>query len=199
MSIDDLGPVSIKRKSGQEPFRLGNEALEHSLLDFWQWATSNLLVNTTRGVLAEYIVALDLGVADGIREVWDAFDLLLPDGIKIEVKSGAYLQSWRQTALSRVVFSISPARQFDDSLNDYGVEYVRSADVYVFAVLNHKDKQAIDPLNLAQWEFYVLLTRILDEKYPTQKTIGLSSLLALKPIIAHFGEIRKAVYKALVG
>ena len=43
-----------------------------------------------RGLLAEYIVAHALDLADAVRSEWDAYDLLLPNGIKIEVKSRNY-------------------------------------------------------------------------------------------------------------
>ena len=32
--------------------------------EFWEWAYDDLLANTTRGVLAEYIVAKALGIRD---------------------------------------------------------------------------------------------------------------------------------------
>jgi hypothetical protein len=51
--------------------------------------------NATRGVV-EYVVALAFGVdVSDIRERWATFDLLTPSGIKVDVKSAAYLQSWR--------------------------------------------------------------------------------------------------------
>lgn len=35
----------------------------HTLADFWSWAHSDLMGNTERGILAEYIVACSLGIA----------------------------------------------------------------------------------------------------------------------------------------
>jgi hypothetical protein len=48
-----------------------------------------------RGVLAEYIVALAMGIdtEEGVRREWDAYGLVLGDGTKVEVKSAAYIQS----------------------------------------------------------------------------------------------------------
>ena len=82
------------RKTGEEKFRVGGTEFGTSLLDFWRWSASDLVSNATRGVLAEYIVATALGLADGVRREWDAFDLLTKDGVRVEVKSAAYLQSW---------------------------------------------------------------------------------------------------------
>ncbi len=55
--------------------------------DFWKWAFFNLADNTIRGVLAEFIVGTSLGVDfSEPRSFWDDFDLLTPDGIRVEVK-----------------------------------------------------------------------------------------------------------------
>lgn len=50
--------------------------------------------NTVRGVIAEFLVASALGISGDMREAWSPFDLLTEDGIKIEVKSSAYVQQW---------------------------------------------------------------------------------------------------------
>jgi hypothetical protein len=49
-------------RSGKEPFHSGGLDLGFSLLEFWRWRSSDLVSNTLRGVLAEFIVAkaLDL-------------------------------------------------------------------------------------------------------------------------------------------
>ena len=51
-----------------------------------------------RGVVAEYLVAQALGVAGGVREEWAPYDVDAPGGIRVEVKSAAYIQSWNQRA-----------------------------------------------------------------------------------------------------
>jgi hypothetical protein len=93
---DELPPLSEARKSGKEHFRYDFKNLNFTLKNFWQWAYSDLVGNVRRGVLAEYIIAEALGLTDKIRAEWDAFDLLTEKGLKIEVKSAAYIQSWRQ-------------------------------------------------------------------------------------------------------
>lgn len=71
-----LGPLPVDRKSGREPFCDGTQHLGFSLLDFWQWSSSDLISNTLRGRVAEFLVAQALGVAGGVRKEWDSFDLL---------------------------------------------------------------------------------------------------------------------------
>ena len=91
----DFPALTVKRKTGDEPFSVNGRPTGFVLLNFWQWLASDLVDNALRGALAEYIVACDLGIADGTRPGWNAYDLITPEGIKVEVKSAAYLQSWQ--------------------------------------------------------------------------------------------------------
>lgn len=144
-------------------------------------------------MLAEYIVACDLGVENGTRTEWDAHDLITNEGVKVEVKSCAYLQSWHQSKLSNIVFSIPPTMGWDASTNTTGVISKRQADVYVFCLLSHQIKSTLNPMDFNQWEFFVLPTEVLNAKASLQKTISLGSLLRLSPIRVIFGGIGKAI------
>ncbi len=96
---DSFAALIVECKTGNEPLHQDGNPLGETLLDFWRWSASDLVSNATRGVLAEYIVATALGLAGGVRVEWDPFDLLSQEGAKIEIKSAAYLQSWRQRIL----------------------------------------------------------------------------------------------------
>jgi hypothetical protein len=89
-----LDRIEAERKCGTERFRNGTTLLDFNLLDFWQWSSSDLVSNALRGRVAEFLVAQALGVSDGIRNEWDSYDLRSPSGLRIEVKSAAYLQTW---------------------------------------------------------------------------------------------------------
>ena len=67
--------------------------------------------------------------------------------------------------------------------------------MYVFCVLAHKDKSTVNPLDLSQWDFYVLDTKVLNDKVPKQKTITLSSLLKLNPSQIKYDELANEIYK----
>ena len=86
---DELEHLVAKRMLGSEPFHYSGKPLGLDILGFWQWSASNLLSNAARGVLAEYIVACALGVADGVRATWEPYDLDTEEGVKVEVKSSA--------------------------------------------------------------------------------------------------------------
>ena len=123
------------RKTGGERFRSGQAEMDFTLLDFWQWAASDLVSNTGRGHLAEFIVARALGLGIGdVRREWDPYDLLMNE-IKIEVKSAAYVQSWFQKKLSVISFNVPARRGYDPETNTVEPEPKRHADVYVFALL----------------------------------------------------------------
>lgn len=97
--------------TGNEHFTYEGMPVGILLNDFWAWNSSDLLNNTLRGALAEFIVASAVGIdTTKAREDWTAYDLLTESGRKIEVKCSAYLQSWNTEKLSRVQFSIRPAR-----------------------------------------------------------------------------------------
>lgn len=164
---------------GDECFCIGKQTLSLSLLDFWRWSGSNLLDNTMRGMLAEYLVAAAIGAQETVRQEWSAWDLTTPSGAKIEVKSAAYLQNWHQEKPSAIRFGIQPTQGWDDATGKYDRELRRQADYYVFCLFTPKKKSAADPLQLEQWTFYPLAARILNQQCKNQKTIGLTRILEL--------------------
>ena len=194
MSHDDLDSrVSTARKTGTERFHADGELLPFDLLGFWQWSSSDLVSNALRGTLAEFLVACDLNVSDGVRAQWDAYDLRIKDGVKVEVKSAAYVQSWAQSKLSQISFDIRPTIGWDAETNKTSTERKRQSDVYVFALLKHKDKATIDPMEVQQWGFYVLPTEVLNDKLTDQRQICLSKLLELNPTCVAFGHVADVI------
>lgn len=191
--MDYLGQVDILSKTGEEKFEVAGTSLPITLLEFWQWSQSDLLNNTLRGVLAEFIVAKALGVEDKCRIEWDSYDLLSPSGLKIEVKSSAYLQSWTQTKYSNISFDIANKRAWNKEQAVYSEQSNRNSDFYVFCLLHHKDKQTVNVLDLSQWTFFVLKTLVLNEKRPKGKKIGLNALLKLNPQKCSFEDLTKSI------
>jgi hypothetical protein len=140
--------------------------------DFWQWAFSDLQMNDIRGVLAEYIVAKALDIPLNVRNTWDDYDLETPGGLKIEVKSGGYLQSWDQKGLSKITFGGLRGQAWDREQCCYLGESLYRADVYVFAVQTAETHEAFNPLDLSQWEFYILPVAVISKR--GTKSIALS-------------------------
>jgi hypothetical protein len=193
--VDNLGQIQVKRKFGRESFHADGSNLSFSLLDFWQWSGSDIVSNVTRGVLAEYIVACALGIdTRGAREEWAAYDLQLPSGIKIEVKSAAFIQSWSQKQYSSIIFKTPKTQAWARETNEFSVETKRQADLYIFALLHHKEKATIDPLDVNQWKFYVLRTSDINARKRSQHSMTLKTLCGLCESSSYF-ELPEAVQK----
>ncbi len=193
---NELSRISPARRIGDEPLHSNGESLGITLLDFWRWSSSDLVSNATRGVLAEFIVAHALGIAlDGVRNEWDAFDLITSEGITVEVKSAAFIQSWAQRSLSSIVFRVPKTRAWSADTNVQAKESRRQAQIYVFALLAHQHKTSIDPLNVSQWRFYVLPATILDARTRSQHSITLRNLEALAGTAVSYDDLREAVHQ----
>lgn len=180
-------------KSGQERLVYNNGQLKFTLLDFWRWSASDILSNATRGILAEFLVATAANIdITKVRDEWSAYDLVTPTGIKLEIKSAAYLQSWFQRALSTISFSTKLARHWDSETNIQSTVAKRHADVYVFCLLKHENKSTVDPLNLDHWDFYVLATQELNNYTRSQYSITLKSLKNLTRATC-YGELNDEI------
>ncbi|MCU0322283.1 MAG: hypothetical protein MUE72_07695 [Chitinophagaceae bacterium] len=180
--MQELDKINATIKNGKEPLTYNEEVLNFSILDFWRWSVSDLLSNATRGRFAEFIVATSINIClTEVREEWDKYDLITSDGIKIEVKSASYLQSWSQKKLSTISFSTKAAIDLENLQNNPK----RHADVYVFCLLKHDNKKTVDPLNMNQWEFYILATKELNYYKRSQHSITLKSLQRLTQPIAY--------------
>ncbi len=191
-------PPDSTVKSGDERFFANGKPLSLSLLGFWRWAYSELLNNTQRGILAEYLVKEALQVNYDYRVNWTDYDLTSTDGLKIEVKSASYLQSWQQKQLSAIRFDIAKKSSWTEE-NGRSSSKNRSSDIYIFCLLKEKDEDKVNPLNLDQWEFLVIRTKDLDENCGEQQSIGLNPLLRLNPVVVKYDQLHAAVSEIAKG
>ena len=185
--MESLGEIHATLKTGDERLVYKNEQLQFTLLDFWRWNSSDLVSNATRGRFAEYIVATATNIdISQVRDEWGNYDLETTDGIKIEVKSSAYFQTWAQKALSIISFGIKAAESWD-LITLLRIEPPkRSADVYVFCLLHpQENKQNTNPLIMDQWEFYVLATEEVNNYKRSKSSITLNSLRGLTKAVEY--------------
>ena len=194
-----LGRLRVAPRTGDEPLHANGLPLGPRLGDFWRWSASDLVSNVARGVFAEFLVAHALGIdTSGVRDGWAAFDLVTPDGIRVEVKSAAYVQSWWQRRLSPITFSVRRTRAWSADTGFMAAEAMRQADVYVFSLLAHADKTTIDPLNVDQWRFFVVATAVLNARTRSQHSITLNTLRRITPEL-RLAEVARAVAAAAAG
>lgn len=172
--------------TGNEEFTLHGTNAGITVTDFWRWAFSDLIDNTQRGVMAEFLVYSSLNRITfpdiQIRENWLPFDVTSPSGRRIEVKSAAYIQTWTpENIFSQIQFDIGKKLAWDNATATSATIAKRNCDLYVFCLFTAKTKD-VSLLDLDYWDFYVLPTSVLDRKVPEQKGIALSSLLKLDPV-----------------
>lgn len=192
----DFGKIKIEQKTGDERLTFKDCETGLKLIDFWQWSVSDLVSNATRGRFAEFIVASAIKCnLEIIRDEWSPYDLTSPEGIKIEVKSASYLQSWFQRDFSKISFSIKAARIWDSQTNKHGPIPSRQSDVYVFCLLKHKDQQTLNPMNLDQWEFYVVPTSEINNYKRSNTSITLKSLQNMTSAV-DYDQIQQTIVEA---
>lgn len=144
--------------------------------DYWRWAFSNVMDNTLRGALAEFIVARALGLTCRNRNDWAAWDLTTETDLKLEIKSPSYWQWWHQEKASRIQFSVSPARRWNPDTNKLEGEVKRHSHAYVFCLLAESDREKVKPLKLEQWVFFVVQTKLINQHFPKAKSLSLQMI-----------------------
>ena len=188
-----MEPIPIEYSRGESKFTSTEVNTDLNLLDFWSWAFSDVLTNTTRGILAEFIVATALGInTKQPRDGWAKFDLEY-ENYGIEIKSASYHQRWFQKQMSTISFNIPTSRAWDASTNELEEQSQRQADLYVLCLLSEKDRDQVNPLNLDQWKFWIIDTRFLDERKRSQKSITYNSLIKEVGEPVSFHQIRQSV------
>lgn len=169
----------IPRLCGDEPFKTGGnpgQSLKFGTVrDFWSWSSSELSDNTLRGVLGEYYVALALSPDDPFElrmKAWSSWDLQTPGGLRIEVKTSGRRQSWDKNPGRRrkkrspysPKWGVSKSKVYCEDHDEYSKSKCRPAHLYVLCMHTQTDVDKIDARDLTQWKFYVLATKVLNEK-----------------------------------
>ena len=188
--------IEPKQHIGNEQFMDAEGYPLSSLLEFWRWAYSDLIGNTGRGMIAEYLVACALGISKEPRISWGSYDLKSREGIRIEVKTSGYIQTWGQEELSKISFGIQKTHGLDNETNKSDSELKRQADVYIFCVHKHTDQDTINPLDVLQWDFYILLTKVLDKECGNQKTISLKGIKKIGAVKCEYEQLYEKVVAA---
>ncbi len=144
-------------------------------VEFWNWAYSDFLSNSLRGILAEFVVGSALGCLDKQRKEWDAYDLFYKNK-RIEVKCAAYLQTWEQKEHSVIRFDIAEKASWYADENKYAEKIERPADYYVFSVFSETDRNLANPLDVEQWFFLIMTKAQIAQHFGRNKTVGLSAI-----------------------
>ncbi|MFA7586476.1 hypothetical protein ACVENA_19455 [Sphingopyxis sp. 550A] len=139
-----------------------------------------LVTNVLRGHVAEAIIALALEPEWSLCSAdYAGWDFERADGLRLEVKQSAAMQSWSTGKPSKAIFDVAARTGYWESGTEWIAKEGRPAHLYVFAhhgvYGDHADHR--DP---AQWEFYVVPTSAL----PDVKQISLSRIKLIAAAVA---------------
>ena len=170
----------MKKIFENTPFVNGNESLGITMLDFWKYQYSNIY--DMQEYIAEFIVGKALGINEPMnRDGWTLWDIDY-QGKRIEVKQTSYYHSWQEKIANGKIsqqrtFSITPAfTRYKDSTTSYE----RQNDIYVFCLNTGTNEEESYPLDMANWEFYVVPTSVINDNCaPAQKSISLGKVRKL--------------------
>ena len=166
--------------SGKEQFTIHGKKTNMSMLEMWRMKYSNIY--DIHDSIAEYIVAKALGKEKlDNTDYWTLYDIDY-HGVRIEIKETAYYHSFNEAGAKR-----SQRRTFDigkrySKYKDSKSEKKRQNDIYVFCLNTGNEKEDSYPLEMDNWEFYVVPTKLINEKCGDNKTISLGKVKTLTEI-----------------
>ena len=183
----------MKKITENTLFVNGDESLGMTMLDFWKYQYSNIY--DIQEYIAEFIVGKALGINEPMnRDGWTLWDIDYK-GKRIEVKQTSYYHSWQEKIANGKIsqqrtFSITPAfTRYKDSTT----AYERQNDIYVFCLNTGTNEAESYPLDMANWEFYVVPTKIINDNCASeQKTISLGKVRKLAPL-TRFNELKNVI------
>jgi hypothetical protein len=174
-----LNPVEKGTRVDPEDILVGLDGEKHTVLDFWHWSFSDMCDDVLKGQFAEWLVTLLLGLRCERQLHWPNTDVVTQTGVRIEVKSSSYWQSWKLWGEGGKPKPVSVASQTQERRISFAGLKIRDdkpgsepdyhSDLYVFAFQTQRDPRLWNALDLRQWEFYMLTKDEL-------KTIGTGSV-----------------------
>ena len=179
--------------NGEEKFVFENQELPFTMLDFWKFHYTNIY--DLQDKIAEFIVAKALGVdVAQNNEYWTLWDVSYR-GKRIEVKETSYYHSFNKDGKisQNRTFGITMANGSYDLEKSRNSLFCRQNDVYVFCLNTGETRETSYPLDLSNWEFYVVPTNVINEKCGNNKTISLGRIKSLGFVPKKYNELRQEV------
>ena len=178
--------------SGNETFKHNGIEMGFNVMDYWRFQFSNLIDNL--GFVAEFLIAQALNKDEPDNaNGWTVYDLGYR-GKRIEVKATSYWQSWKKSHIISEIRTFSIKKTYVDYQNNKS-EMARQNDIYIFCLDKGKTEEAANPLNLENWDFYVVPTKYINVTFGNQKTLSLKRLKGMKSYNKEitWNEIKKVV------
>ena len=179
--------------TGKEKFVFDKVELGFDYTDFWRFHYSNIY--DLQDKIAEFIVSKALGIDHAQNDqYWTLWDVSYRNK-RIEVKETSYYHSFNEEGKvsKQRVFGITKANGSYDSANSGNSDFCRQNDIYVFCLNIGDTRETSYPLNLNNWEFYIVPTAIIDEKCGNNKTISLGRIKGLGFEAKRYDEIKTEI------
>lgn len=182
------GEISTtSQQAGEQAFGIGDVIAKVSQVAFGK----PLVTNVLRGHVAEAIIALALEPEwSWCSADYAGWDFERADGLRLEVKQSATMQSWSTGKPSKAIFDVAARTGYWEAGTEWIAKAGRPAHLYVFAHhgIYGDDADHRDP---SQWGFYVVPSHAL----PDVKKLGLatiSTLTSAVPVAALANTVRAA-------
>lgn len=176
--------------TGNERFRYNGKDLDLNILEFWQYKFSEIY--DRQDEIAEYIVEKALGLKKSQNtEYWTLWDIDYR-GMRIEVKETAYFHSWDKPGEPRSMQRSWGIGKAYSEYMDPTTEKVRNNDIYVFCLITGFERKDANPLNLDNWEFYVVPTNLINRECGDNKTISLGRVRSFSPC-TKYPELKRTI------
>ena len=181
---------------GNEKFEFEGLNLDFDMLDFWRFQYSNIY--SLHGELAEFVVSKALGISEAQNSAyWTLWDITYRS-VRVEVKATAYYHLWNNTKVSKQrVFSIAKSNGAYDSQVAGNMDYCRQNDIYVFCLINGETKEESYPLNLDNWDFYIVPTKFIDKHCGENKTISVGRIISFGFEKKKYSELKAEIDKII--
>jgi len=165
-------------------FIFNNNELDFGILDLWKSKYSNIY--NMQDVIAEFLVEKALGIDKAQNtDYWTLYDILYRD-CRIEIKQTGYYHPWNENG------KISNIRRFGITMANSNYEFEelenkfeRQNDIYVFCLNTGETKEDSNPMNIDNWEFYIMPTKIINEVCGDNKTIGLNKVREISKRVSY--------------
>ena len=159
--------------NGNEVFKQNGIELGFSVMDYWRFQFSNLVDNL--GYVAEFLIAQALSKDEPDNcNGWTVYDVGYR-GKRIEVKATSYWQSWKASHIISEQRNFSIRKTYLDYQNNKS-DKARQNDIYIFCLDKGRDEKSSNPMNLENWVFYVVPTKVINELFGNQKVLSLKRL-----------------------
>ena len=159
--------------NGNEVFKQNGVELGFNVMDYWRFQFSNLVDNL--GYVAEFLIAQALSKDEPDNcNGWTVYDVGYR-GKRIEVKATSYWQSWKASHIISEQRNFSIRKTYLDYQNNKS-DKARQNDIYIFCLDKGRDEKSSNPMNLENWVFYVVPTKVINKMFGDQKVLSLKRL-----------------------